>query len=84
MDETLIPAGVMQKMMAYSDQHGVMFFAYRKSEKRFVMKLPIENRDLTPRMFRAELDALSEQVKETQMFWDPKLWFQSPSSRTRR
>jgi hypothetical protein len=83
-DETQIPVGVMQKMMAYSDQHGVMFFAHRKSEKRFVMKMPIENRDLTPRLFRADLDALAEQVKETQMFWDPKLWFQSPSSSTRR
>jgi hypothetical protein len=68
-----VPAEVLEKMLAKSDELGPTHFGMKKS-RRVYLNCPIENKDVTPARLRAALDQLGDDIKGTEDLWNMKKW----------
>jgi len=68
-----VPAEVLEKMLAKSDELGPTHFGMKKS-RRVYLNCPLQNKDITPASLRKNLEQLADDVKGTEDLWNPKKW----------
>ncbi|RPI90248.1 MAG: hypothetical protein EHM42_01690 [Planctomycetaceae bacterium] len=72
-----VPRTALLRLLADNDMIGNgIFFAYVKSNRRFILQRVVRNENLTVSSFRADLDELAYAVINTYSHWAVKGWKQ--------
>jgi hypothetical protein len=60
---------LLARLLEENKRHGPLHFSYRKGDRKLLLNLCLENRDLTPERLRAEVERLLRVIRETQPTW---------------
>ena len=61
-------------LLAENHRIGPSHFWYSTKTKKLVVSLPLDNRDITARRFRSELEDFLADIIKTENVWNPAKW----------